>query len=101
MCNTIAGTRVSTTDVVEDIAVSVFISAGLDGAAQGVEHALAEFPMDWSAVVCISMERVHGPVGTWRQRTGLGSPGSTNGWAGSNGVGRSVRGAVDTRRRDG
>ncbi|KAG9526665.1 carbohydrate-binding module family 43 protein, partial [Aureobasidium melanogenum] len=42
--------RVSTTDVTEHISVCLFINAGLDGTAQRVEHALAEFPI--SRVSC-------------------------------------------------
>lgn len=50
VCNTGAGARVSTTDVTEHISVCLFINAGLDGTAQRVEHALAEFPI--SRVSC-------------------------------------------------
>ena len=50
VCNTGTGVGVSTTDVTEHITVGLFVYAGLDGTAQRVEHALAEFPI--SRVSC-------------------------------------------------
>jgi hypothetical protein len=74
-----AGTGVGTTDVAEHVTVVLSVHAGLDSAAQRVEHALAEFL-----------------VGRWGQGAGNSGPCSTSGWARGDGVGRRVRSAVDT-----
>jgi hypothetical protein len=74
-----ASTRVGTTDITEHGTVVLNVNAGLDGAAQRVEHALAEFL-----------------VGRWGQGAGNSGPGSTGCWARGNGVGGRVRAALDT-----
>jgi len=66
-------TRVGTTDITEHGTVAVNVHAGLDGAAQRVEHALAEFL-----------------VGRWGQGAGDSGPGSTSCGARGDGVGRRV-----------